>query len=82
MRYKCTRTYDMRYTEHEHDDDDEHVKGTQIHHSTQPTPEVIFQQSKILQPCKSNKFVNQTFDVSWSGYYKLTKSLGMKHQKP
>lgn len=36
--------------------------------------EIIWQQSKVLGPCKANKFVNQSFELGWNGYYKLTKS--------
>jgi len=43
-------------------------------HIDYDTSEIIFQQSKILQPCKSNKFVTENFDLGFTGYYKLTKA--------
>jgi hypothetical protein len=36
--------------------------------------EIIFQQSKILPPCKDKKFVHKSFNLKWTGSYKTTQS--------
>lgn len=43
-------------------------------HIDYDTAEILWQQSKILPPCKSNKFVSQSFDLGANMYYKLTKA--------
>lgn len=42
-------------------------------HIDYDTAEILVQQSKILQPCRSEKYVNQDFELGWKGYYKLTQ---------
>tara|TARA_Y100000361_G_C11157626_1_gene345232 strand:+ start:393 stop:1904 length:1512 start_codon:yes stop_codon:yes gene_type:complete len=42
-------------------------------HIDYDTAEILFQQSKILPPCRSEKFVTQHFDIGFNGYYKLTQ---------
>lgn len=54
---------------------DELVECTNsVSHIDYDTAEIIFQQTKVLQPCKANKYVHESFDLKWTGQYHQTKS--------